>query len=506
MENSKEDRKNKVRINKIKIYEEKLKLVPKNKNYSNFKLFYDDSGKLKVSFYCHEKYHSGKEHGTQVQNASYFFKKMTCGKCASHPSRSYDTEEWICMAKKKFPEFDYNKTVYINKNTKIIVTCKKHGEFTILPKDLMSGKLYCPLCTKERLHNEFVERVIKKAKSVHNEEGYIYHPELIYNSREKMGIECKKHGIFWQNISNHINLKTKCPMCVKETIGESKRISFDKIIKRANTVHNNKYIYHKETYTNTMNKTLITCPIHGDFEQTMHAHLAGQGCPKCGMIKSGVSGRTTQDDFIKKIMHIHRNSGYDFSKTEYTKCNEKVIVICPKHGEFQIRAMDLQQGQGCPICKMPKLEKTVRNVLIENGIKYKKQKRFKEILGRQSLDFYLPEYNIAIECQGLQHFKNERRYKELDVVIERDEKKKKICKNNNIHLIYYVPSIFSKYMKDDDIYFTDVEDLIKYIKEYKDKYKKEHLPLILERIKQASNKVLDGGVNDIVFSEEGDVE
>lgn len=39
-----------------------------------------------------------------------------------------------------------------------------------------------------------------------------------------------------------------------------------------------------------------------------------------------------------------------------------------------------------------------------------------------------------------------------------------------------------------------------------DKYKKEHLPLILERIKQTSNKVLDGSVNDIVFSEEGEVE
>lgn len=39
-----------------------------------------------------------------------------------------------------------------------------------------------------------------------------------------------------------------------------------------------------------------------------------------------------------------------------------------------------------------------------------------------------------------------------------------------------------------------------------DKYKKEHLPLILERIQQAANKVVDGGINDIVFSEEGDVE
>lgn len=39
-----------------------------------------------------------------------------------------------------------------------------------------------------------------------------------------------------------------------------------------------------------------------------------------------------------------------------------------------------------------------------------------------------------------------------------------------------------------------------------DKYKKEHLPFILERIRQTANKDIDGDVKDIVFSEEGDVE
>lgn len=39
-----------------------------------------------------------------------------------------------------------------------------------------------------------------------------------------------------------------------------------------------------------------------------------------------------------------------------------------------------------------------------------------------------------------------------------------------------------------------------------DKYKKEHLPLILDRIRQTSNGFVDGNINDIVFSEEGDVE
>jgi hypothetical protein len=39
-----------------------------------------------------------------------------------------------------------------------------------------------------------------------------------------------------------------------------------------------------------------------------------------------------------------------------------------------------------------------------------------------------------------------------------------------------------------------------------DQYKKEHLPFILERIRQTSNNFVDGNINDIVFSEEGDVE
>ena len=47
-----------------------------------------------------------------------------------------------------------------------------------------------------------------------------------------------------------------------------------------------------------------------------------------------------------------------------------------------------------------------------------------------SLDFYLPEYNIAIECQGIQHFKRieyfggEKSFKEQK---NRDTIKKELC-------------------------------------------------------------------------------
>lgn len=42
---------------------------------------------------------------------------------------------------------------------------------------------------------------------------------------------------------------------------------------------------------------------------------------------------------------------YDYSKTIFTKLKDKIIVICPKHGEFLISAEHhLKRHQGCPKC------------------------------------------------------------------------------------------------------------------------------------------------------------
>ena len=39
----------------------------------------------------------------------------------------------------------------------------------------------------------------------------------------------------------------------------------------------------------------IICPIHGEFEQVIYAHLRGEGCPKC----VGNRRKYTTDDFIR---------------------------------------------------------------------------------------------------------------------------------------------------------------------------------------------------------------
>ena len=120
----------------------------------------------------------------------------------------------------------------------------------------------------------------------------------------------------------------------------------------------------------------------------------------------------------------------------------------------------------------------MRNFLIENNIEFESQKRFKK-LKMQSIDFYLPRYNIAIECQGRQHFEevpfssknNDLLFEET---IKRDIRKNEICKELGIDLIYYTtpnllpPNVdfnnFSNGIYKKDKVFVHTEEIMAYIK------------------------------------------
>ena len=144
---------------------------------------------------------------------------------------------------------------------------------------------------------------------------------------------------------------------------------------------------------------------------------------------------------------------------EYVNKKTKVCIICPKHGEFWQEANSHLRGVGCPFCNESKMEINIRKFLIENNINFEQQKRF-EWLGKQSLDFYLPEYNIAIECQGLQHFKPCDFFGGEKGFIKRiklDNMKYKKCKKNNINILYYSTYDYPNMIQ-------NVEDLIKKIK------------------------------------------
>jgi len=63
------------------------------------------------------------------------------------------------------------------------------------------------------------------------------------------------------------------------------------------------------------------------------------------------SGRykRTQNDFITEASIIH-NEKYDYSLVKYTRTHNEVLVICKKHGSFSQTPKDHLQGSGCKKC------------------------------------------------------------------------------------------------------------------------------------------------------------
>jgi very-short-patch-repair endonuclease len=175
-------------------------------------------------------------------------------------------------------------------------------------------------------------------------------------------------------------------------------------------------------------------------------HLRGRGCYECSGHKL-----LGNEKFIEKAKNVHGDK-YDYSKVNYIGSKDKVCIICPEHGEFWQIPNSHLMGIGCPLCSASKLENEVGKVLIENNIKFVSEKKF-EWMGGLKLDFYLPEKKIAIECQGLQHFEPIGFFGGEDALIankERDERKRILCENNGITVIYYFDNekYFGSYEKE----------------------------------------------------------
>lgn len=273
---------------------------------------------------------------------------------------------------------------------------------------------------------------VAKAKKVHGDK-YDYSKVEYINSRTPVTIICPIHGEFQQTPADHL-MGHGCRKCGRMVVAKTLSNKTNSFIEKAKEIHGDRYDYSKVNYINNITKIKIHCNVCGcEFEQAPNNHLNGQGCPNC----FGTKKKTTEE-FIEEAKKIHGNK-YDYSKVEYKGSKLPVIIICKKHGEFKQQPNSHLNGQGCPICKSSKLEQEMRMFLTEKNIKFEEQKRF-DWLGLQSLDFYLPDYKIGIECQGRQHYESSSYFggiKQFIIQRERDNRKKKLCTENHVKIIYY---------------------------------------------------------------------
>lgn len=101
----------------------------------------------------------------------------------------------------------------------------------------------------------------------------------------------------------------------------------------SNYIHGGRYIYDKTKYVKRNQKVIITCPEHGDFEQTPTGHLSGKGCLKCAPKKRaktnveryGVRNVMSLQSTLEKIKAAtHKKYGVDYAMQDKDLASKNV--------------------------------------------------------------------------------------------------------------------------------------------------------------------------------------
>lgn len=268
---------------------------------------------------------------------------------------------------------------------------------------------------------------IEKSNFIHNNK-YDYSLVEYIKSKLKVKIICKEHGIFKQRPSNHMDGQG-CPKCNYNF--KSNTIEF---IKKSVLIHGDKYDYSLVNYINDRSKIDIICKEHGIFEQVANYHLTGSGCVKCKL-----GGKSSTKEFIESASNIH-DYKYDYRLVEYINRYTKVNIMCEYHGLFTQRPANHLKGEGCPKCRLSKGEIRICKLLTNRNINYETQYVFNDCKDKIALpfDFYIPKYNLCIEFDGEQHFRPIEYFggqKSFENQKRRDYIKDMYCLDNKITLL-----------------------------------------------------------------------
>ena len=412
-------------------------------------------------------------HGDFIQAPHEHMKGQGCPKCAIEQkaiNKRTDIEELIRKSKEKFGnKFNYEITrrTYKNIKGKCSFHCNDCGndfEFTFFRhfKNMTGG---CKVC-KEKMLSETRERKEKekqnkqeirlKAKIKREKQ-----EELRKQKREIREKEWEEKRIEKAKKKEEIKRKREF-LYSKEHL---KEVFLEKAIK-ANTKGYD--LSHIKDYVNSTTPVPMYCHQkdefgneHGIFMVRPDGFLRGQGCPKCAK-KYSYNG----EELLVKFIYTHGDK-YMYKNLDGKRMTDHIDIFCKTCNRwFSQTVVTHLNNHGCPFCCSSRLENTIDVFLNKHNIEYNRQQKF-EWLGQQSLDFYLIKYNIAIECQGSQHFIPSEKFggeKNFNYSQERDKRKKRLCKENGVELIYFLDKKYNSYMKEDDIYFNKKEDLLKYIK------------------------------------------
>lgn len=303
------------------------------------------------------------------------------------------------------------------------------------------------LNTKEAIEKRRITRTLKldeflkRASKNHNDlDNYDWDKVDLTKKDEKgrVTLYCKTHGAFQIRITHFIN-GVGCQFC------SGRKKDYEKLKKQLSEIHPTLDFSNAKFGDITTNYDVeYVCPKHGVKHSKLYNLLNGEGCKECGFENISIKKSIKNDEFIKRAKIIYGDK-YTYDKVDMLNRDEngKIIVTCKEHGDFKVTPANfLLHNSGCPNCIQWSLETEIEKLLKDNGIYFEKQKTFEWLksTNKLKLDFYLKDYNVAIECQGNQHYRLVEHFggeEGFEKRIKLDSIKLELCKQHDIPILYY---------------------------------------------------------------------
>ena len=286
--------------------------------------------------------------------------------------------------------------------TKVEVKCSENHIWNVRPNDFKNG-IRCPNCPNKRS---------KQAKEhffeLLHEEGYELIDEYT-NNKTKVSLKCPLQHEY-SVTPNHFKKGVRCPKCTNNCTEQSKD-QFKKLVKLEGYTLLNEY-------KNTQIKIKIKCDKGHIYNVKPNHFKNGSRCPKC----SNKCLEQAKEQFFKLL----EKEGYDLL-SEYIDTKTKVKLKCPEDHIWDTVPSSFKYNYvRCPHCEGSTGQRKLQSMLEERGLIGIYNDR--EILNGLELDIYYPDLNIGIEYQG-------NYWHSLPEHIERDKRKKLLCKEKGIKLI-----------------------------------------------------------------------
>lgn len=264
----------------------------------------------------------------------------------------------------------------------------------------------------------------------------------------------------------------------------------------------NENIKWEDISSGSSRKIKLKCKVCNNIDEFIPKHLCTKDkkgafyssgkCSRCNSL-----GMWNDGALLKEWSNNNKEDPFNISYG-----SEKAYLwICKEHGEYrQSVKLKTGTGSGCPKCKIFKMEKIGREILLQMGINFSEQQKFSELIdnGYLRFDFTIfknmefsaklvlnntNEVLCFIEVDGEFHF-HEIMNNDLEGQQRRDRIKDEFCIDKNIPLLR--------------IHYRDIESIPKLISTFVGKCSEGKIKNIISYSKQYPTKFrLNKGINKL---------